>query len=274
MWYLSQVTSGIAGRHRDDPFVPVGHRDRDAVRLGGRRKVLLGSALSELEGESQHAVDADACHHGLLNHHLARRIGEDAAADRRIFAFGVFAYDIEVDVARLAVRQRRGNAGHEPDGAEVDVLVELAPELQQRSPQRDVVGDLLGPADRAEEDRIMRPDLLLPVVRQHLSVPGVIVERREIERVEAQVEAVLPGHSLQDRAAFRHDFLADPVARNDGNSVMIPSSSVGHAFSRSCPVERGFTLVASGERTTRAASSKTAHTAAVSWSPRPCARAA
>ena len=106
-------------------------------------------------------------HHRLLHDHLALGAGEHAAADRRIFALGVLAHHPEVDVAGLAVGERRRHAGHQPHRAQIDVLVELAAEQDERAPQRDVVGDFRRPADRAEEDRVVLADLVLPVVRHH-----------------------------------------------------------------------------------------------------------
>ena len=51
---------------------------------------------------------------------------EAAAADRRILALVVLAHDDEVDVARLAVGERRPDARHQPDRADVGVLLEAA----------------------------------------------------------------------------------------------------------------------------------------------------
>ena len=77
--------------------------------------------------------------------------GEHLAADRGIFALGVLAHHPEVDVAGLAVGERRRHAGHQPHRAQIDVLVELAAEQNERAPQRDVVGNFRRPADRAED---------------------------------------------------------------------------------------------------------------------------
>ena len=59
----------------------------------------------QLEGEFQDAVDADAREDRLLHHELALGAGEHAAADGGVFALGVLAHDVEVDVAGLAVRR-------------------------------------------------------------------------------------------------------------------------------------------------------------------------
>ena len=57
MWYWS-VRRRILRRHRAEAFVPVRHRDRDAVGLGRRRDVPLRPLRCELEREFQDAVDA------------------------------------------------------------------------------------------------------------------------------------------------------------------------------------------------------------------------
>ncbi|ORM98181.1 hypothetical protein HA46_13715 [Pantoea septica] len=98
--------------HRLDALVPVGHGDGDAVGFGGGGKVFFRAAVGQLVGELQDAVDADARHHGLLDHHFALGAGEHGAANAGVFSFGIFTHDVKVDVARFAVRQRRFNAGH------------------------------------------------------------------------------------------------------------------------------------------------------------------
>ena len=182
-------------------------------------RCFFGRACGELEGEPEHAVDADAAHHRLLDDDLALGAGEHAAADRGILALGVLAHDEEVDVARLAAGERAGHARHQPHRAQVDVLVELAAELDQRAPQRDVVGNLLRPADRAEEDRVVLADLLLPVLRHHALVLLVVVPAGEIEPVLPQLEAEALGGRLEHAHALGHDLLADAVARNDGDAI-------------------------------------------------------
>src|SRR5262249_37501247 len=159
---------------------------------------------------------------------LALGAGEPAAADRGVLALGVLAHDEEVDVARLAAGERTGHPRHQPHRPQVAVLVDLAPELDQRAPQRDVVGDLLRPSDRAEEDRIVLADLLLPVLRHHALMLGVVVPAREIEPVLPQLEAIALGSGFQRAHALGHHFLADAVTRDDGDAI---DPVRAHAFS-------------------------------------------
>ena len=74
-------------------------------------------------------------HHGLLDHDLALGAGEHAAADRGVLALRVLAHDPEVDVARLLVGERAGDARHQAHRTQVDVLVELAPQWAPASPR-------------------------------------------------------------------------------------------------------------------------------------------
>src|SRR5215471_18284302 len=65
----------------------------------------------------------------------------------------------------------------------------------------------------------MAADLVLPILRHHAAVPFEVFDAREIEPVELEVEAVLLGGLLQCAHAFGHHFLADTVARYDGDAI-------------------------------------------------------
>ena len=60
MWNWSVRISGIRLAHQREALVPVRHGEGDAVRLGGRRQMLLRPRHRQLERELQDAVDADA----------------------------------------------------------------------------------------------------------------------------------------------------------------------------------------------------------------------
>ena len=158
-------------------------------------------------------------HHRLLHDHLALGAGEHAAADRRVLTLGVLAHHPEIDIAGLAVGERRRHARHQADRPQVDVLIELAAEQNQRTPERDVIGDDGRPADRAEIDGVVFADLVLPVLRHHAAVLGVVVAGREIEPILPQLETEPLRRRLKHADAFRHDFLSDAIARDDGNAV-------------------------------------------------------
>ena len=144
---------------------------------------------------------------------------EDLPADAGVFAFGVLAHDVEVDVAGFAAGQRAGHPGHQPDRPQAHVLVEGAAELQQAAPQRDVVGHHVGPADRAEEDRVEPAQFLEPVVGQHLPVLEVVVGAGVVEVLVVEVQVERGGCGVEDAQAFGDDFGADSVAGDDGDAV-------------------------------------------------------
>ena len=194
--------------------------------------IFFSRRCGEIERELQHALGAVPREDRLLHHELALGAFEHRAADRRILAFGVLAHDHEVDVAGLAARERRGHAVEQTRRAQVDVLVELAAELEQRPPQRDVIGHGGGPADRAEQDRVGAFELRLPVVGHHLAVLRVVVAARPFDVLV--FAASMPKRLLDgvERAqAFGHDFLADAVAGNDGDSICLRHASLLFGFS-------------------------------------------
>ncbi len=123
--------------------------------------------------------------------------------------------------ARHAVGERRRNARHQPHRAQIDVLVELAPDFYERAPQGNVIGDLGRPADRTEIDRVVLADLRLPVLRHHLAVLFVIVPGSEVEMVEMHGNAVLFRGRFQHAQAFRDHFLADAVTGNDRDPILL-----------------------------------------------------
>ena len=88
-----------------------------------------------------------------------------------------------------------------------------------------MVRNLGGPADGAEEDRVMAADLLLPVLRHHAAMLFVVLGIGEIEPVEPQCEAITLRRLFQGAHAFRHHFLADAVAGDDGNAIGLRHSS-------------------------------------------------
>src|SRR5438067_881604 len=104
---------GIVLADRGEALVPERHCMDDAVRLGRRGDVLF-ARLRQLEGVAHDPVAAAAGEHRLLHRHFVLAAGEEAAADLGILALVVLAHDVEIDVARRAVLQRRLDPGHQP----------------------------------------------------------------------------------------------------------------------------------------------------------------
>src|SRR5438445_7989820 len=116
-------------------IVTEGHGVYDADRLGRRAEVSL-ALPGQLERVAHRAIDALPGEDGLLDGGLALAPPEEAAAHFRIFALGVLAHDDEVDLPRRAAGQRSRHAGQEPDGPQVDVLIELPADGDVQSPER------------------------------------------------------------------------------------------------------------------------------------------
>src|SRR2546425_8274834 len=195
------------------------YRDRDAVGLRRRGQVFFRALLREVERELQDPVHALAREARLLEDDLAVGALVHAPAHARVLPLGVLTHDEEVDVAGLAVDERRAHAGHEPARAQVHVLIEVAAELDERAPERDVIGHLGGPADSAEEDRVVPADLLLPVLRHHRAVREVVVAR-PVEVIELQLDLELPRGRVEDAQPLGHDLLADAVAGDHRDPVL------------------------------------------------------
>ena len=200
-------------------LVPPGHADGDAVALGGQGDVLLGAALGQIKSELEQAVGAVARVDRFLDDDFAVGAFVHHAAERCVFALGVLAHHVVVDVARLATCQRAGHAFKQAYGAQVDVLIELAAELEQRTPQRNVVRHGGGPAHSAEEDGVHARQLRLPVVGHHLAVLGVIVAAGPFKGVQLQIQAKALGGGHGGAQAFGHDFFANAVSGKHGDLV-------------------------------------------------------
>lgn len=209
---------GVALRHLPDAAVPVRHGDADAVALGGARQLPAGPRPRQLERVPEDAVDARARHDGLLDDGLALRPLEHRAPDAAVLALGVLAHDPEVDVARPPPRERRPHPRHQPARPQVDVLVELAPELQQAAPERHVVGHLVRQPHRPEVDGVELEERLLPVRRQHRPVLPVVGAARERERLEGEGQAEYLGRCFERPDPVRHHFGPDAVAGDHGDA--------------------------------------------------------
>ncbi len=194
------------------------------------------SSPGELEGVRHDAVRAVPGEHALLDHGLAVGALEHPSAGAGVLPLGVLPHDVEVDVADLPAGERRADPRHQPDRSQVDVLVELAAELDEHAPQRDVVRHRRRPADGTEEDGVVASDLVLPVRRHHRAVLEVVL-RAPVEVVVLDVDVEPTSRGVEDQQSLRDHLLADAVARDDGDPVWrhvrSPSVRNGRTSSRS-----------------------------------------
>ncbi|MNT25902.1 hypothetical protein D3C72_1614470 [compost metagenome] len=160
------------------------------------------------------------------------------AAERGVFALGVLAHHEVVDVTGLAAGQWAGHAFKQAHGAQVDVLVELAAELEQRAPQRDVVGHGGRPAHGAEQDGIEALQLGFPVVGHHLAVLGKVIAMRPVEVLHLQRQVKASGSSFQHADPFGHHFLADAVASQYGDALFLAHGSSSRCLGGTASLRR------------------------------------
>src|SRR5437588_1475009 len=207
---------GVLLPYLGESLVPEGHGVDVAVRLRRRAEVSL-ALPGQLDRVAYRAIVALPGEDGLLDGGLALAPPEEAAAHFRIFALGVLAHDDEVDLPRRAAGQRRRHAGQEPDGPQVDVLIELPADGDEQSPERDVIGHAR-PAHRAELDGVVLADLLEAVLRHHPA--GLEVPRAApVERLPLEGDAESSSRRLQHAHTFGHHFRADAVSGNDRDPV-------------------------------------------------------
>ncbi len=151
-------------------LVPEHHRVLLGVRLGHRGE--LAAALARLlEAEAQDALDTLAGEDRGLDGDLVGRAVMDASAGPGIFALGVLADAEDVEGAGT---QWPLDARQQAVRANIGVLHEGLADRQQEPVQRDRIRHALGPADRAEQDRVEAAQGLDAIRRHHRA--GLLVE--------------------------------------------------------------------------------------------------
>ena len=138
MWNCWVLTSGysfataanLSSQYGIEIEMPLTCRRGHLAALAGHRKVkgIAHDALASLLGK-----------HGLLDSHLQIRALVDAPSDGGVLTLVVLTDDVIVDVARLAVCERRLEPLEHAHRPQVDVLLERAADGDQQSPERNVV---------------------------------------------------------------------------------------------------------------------------------------
>ena len=216
MWYCAVAMPGFSARStlkRSSQNGMVWMMPFDLVADGHRLPRPLGGAG---EGVAHDPVDAEAGEDRFLERELVVGALVEAAADLGIFALVVLADDQHVDVARLLAGERRRHAIEQADRPDIGVLLEVAPDRHQQRPQRHRVRHRR-PADGAEEDRVMAGDAAEAVLRHHPAEAGVVIAA-PVEFVPGDAEAPFAAGGVDDAHALRDHFLADSVARNNGDA--------------------------------------------------------
>ena len=230
------VEAGRVGHHEDGGRVDVqvvvgdlrvflGHFVDDALPhvAGVDEHVLLvheGHVLpalhGQLEGVTHHALHTVGGVDGDFGGHLVRGATADRSAGTAVQAFGAFTHDDEIDVTRVG--ERRGNALVQLGRTQVHVLVQVEAELEQQAAFQNARLDARI-ADGAQQDGVGLLDALLFLLGEDRAVTqiafGTEVEMLVIEFGDAF------GRLLQSLLGPRSHFLANAIARNDGDGVLL-----------------------------------------------------
>ena len=193
---------------------------------------LLPATLGEVERVAHDPLHAESRVHRRLVGDLVRRALADGSAVADIRAFRALADDDEVDLAGLG--ERAGHARVQLRGPQVDVVVELEPQLQQQSAldvrvlQARVAGHS---ADRAEQDRVVPLDRVEIGIRQRVAgLEEACGSEREMGLVEA--DAAARGRGIQHLLRLGDDFRTDAVTGDDGKLHGPGLMRTRHAFQR------------------------------------------
>ena len=195
------------------------------VRLGDVRQSLAAGA-GEVERIAGDALGVAPADDGQLRGGLPRRADAGAPARPGQFTLDILAHDDEIDVLRLRVRQRIGDAGEEFAGAEVDVLIEGEAEGEERVREGDLVRDAGGATVRAEEDGVEAAQRVEAAGRHDRLARFERFARGPVEIGRLQSEAADgPLRRAQHAHRRRDDLPPDAVHRHDRNSVCPHRSS-------------------------------------------------
>ena len=172
MWYLSQRTSGIALRHLLDALVPIRHGDRDAVRLRGRGEVLLRRASARARRRTSAPDRRRSRVMTVSCTTISRSVpGNMRPPIGRVLAFGVLAHDPEVDVAGLAVGERRAaRPGISRTGRRLTYWSNSRRNRISEPHSEMWSGTFSGQPTAPKKIASCAPMLLLPVLRHHAAV--------------------------------------------------------------------------------------------------------
>ena len=230
------VEAGRVGHHEDGGRVDVQVIVRDFRIFLGH---LVDDALPHVAGVDQHVLLVHESHvllalHGQLEgvtHHAFHTVGgvdghfggdfvrgatADGSAGAAVQAFGAFTHDDEVDVARVG--ERRRDTLVQLGRTQVHVLVQVEAELEQQAAFQNARLDARI-ADGAQQDGVGLLDAVLFLLGEDRAVTqiafGTEVEMLVIEFGDAF------GRLLQSLLGPRSHFLANAIARNDGDGVLL-----------------------------------------------------
>ena len=177
---------------------------------------MLPALHGQLEGVTHHALHTVGGVDGDFGGHLVRGATAHRAAGTAVQAFGAFTHDHEVDVTRVG--KRRGNALVQLGRTQVHVLVQVEAELEQQAAFQNARLDARI-ADGTQQDGVGLLDALLFLFRKNRAVAQVTLGTK-IEILVIEFGDAL-GRLLQSLLGPRSHFLANAIAWNDGDGVLL-----------------------------------------------------
>ena len=202
-------------RHRIDDALPHVARVDEHVLLVHERHV-LPAFHGQLEGVAHHTFHAVSGVDGHFGGHFVRGATADRTTGTAIQAFGALTHHHEVDVARIG--ERRGHALVQFGGAQVHILIKIETEFQKQAALQNAGLDARI-ADGTQQDRVGLLDAPLFLFRKDRTVTQVAF-RSQIEALILKFGDAF-GRLLQSLLGPRGYFLADAIARNDGDGVLL-----------------------------------------------------
>ena len=230
------VEAGRVGHHEDGGRVDVqvvvgdlrvflGHLVDDALPhvAGVDQHVLLvheGHVLpalhGQLEGVTHHALHAVGGVDGDFGGHLVRGATAHRSAGTAVQAFGAFTHHDEIDVTRVG--ERRRDTLVQLGRTQVHVLVQVEAELEQQAAFQNARLDARI-ADGAQQDGVGLLDAVLFLFRKNRAVTQIALGT-QIELLIFEFGDAF-GRLLQSLLSPRSHFLANAIARNDGDGVLL-----------------------------------------------------
>ena len=177
---------------------------------------VLPALHGQLEGVAHHALHAVGGVDGHFGGHLVRGATADGAAGAAVQAFGAFTHDDEVDVARIG--ERRSDALVQLGRTQVHILVQVEAELEQQAAFQNAGLDARV-AYGAQQDGVGLLDALLFLFRKDRAVTQIAFGT-EVEMLVLEFGDAF-GRLLQSLLGPRSHFLANAIARNDGDGVLL-----------------------------------------------------
>ena len=177
---------------------------------------VLPALHGQLEGVTHHALHTVGGVDGDFGGHLVRGATADRSAGTAVQAFGAFTHDDEIDVTRVG--ERRGNALVQLGRTQVHVLVQVEAELEQQAAFQNARLDARI-ADGAQQDGVGLLDALLFLFRKNRAVTQIALGT-QIELLIFEFGDAF-GRLLQSLLSPRSHFLANAIARNDGDGVLL-----------------------------------------------------